>query len=235
MNQVRQTAVAPETGRYYGYLGHVWTVTEVKNDRVYLKSLNQSQSLDRLKFANLRARGIIEPLSSATQESLKAPAVVERLLREASGPRPEDFGLQPGEDDGEADEARSLVKTSFFGGHAIESWYDEGSAGLEPWKAFSSGYGEVSGASHREAVDRLKAKIEADALGRPAFEGLDILKGRPLYEKLDRDDKAEVDKRVKAALKSKEAKESMRDVAKKVLNDFYRTMYTKRGFWMNDL
>ena len=57
----------------------------------------------------------------------------------------------------------------------------------------------------------------------------------PLYEKLDSDDKEEIDKRIAKALKSKEGKDAVRDIAKDVLNDFVKTLYVKRGFWSNDL
>lgn len=62
-----------------------------------------------------------------------------------------------------------------------------------------------------------------------------VLRGDPVYEKLDRDDKEEIDKRVAKALKSKDVKNSVREVAIDVLNDFVKTLYIKRGFWMNDV
>jgi hypothetical protein len=74
-----------------------------------------------------------------------------------------------------------------------------------------------------------------DIIDALVHEGSSPLRGEPVYEKLDSDAKEEVDKRVEKALKSKEAKDSIRKIAVEVLNDFVKTLYVKRGFWTNDV
>ena len=56
----------------------------------------------------------------------------------------------------------SNEESTEYKGHVIESWYDEGSSSAFAWCAWCKGFGTFSELDREDAIDAMKAQIDAD-------------------------------------------------------------------------
>lgn len=62
-----------------------------------------------------------------------------------------------------------------------------------------------------------------------------VVRREPVYEKLSKTDRDEVERLIRSQFKDRSHKDAVQKIAKETLRKFVQTLYTRRGFWLNEL